>query len=359
MTNTNVFEKILLVGTAAAFDALETKDANKLYFLYDTKQIYKGSELYTDGIRKVTTRPTTPAKNVLYDINGETIEYHDGTNWVVVRPKFSTGISASSAGELVTAKQVYDFIMEALEDVSTSENTIKNVAASTTADATLEVTNGAGTKSDVVVPGVVTTPSYDSTTRTITLPVSGKESLVIALGKDIFIDKNADNGYDVNTGNIVLFLNDGTGEEGSTGTKIEIPASGLVDVYTGKASTSATVSVGDDNKIEVAVKVSAKAGNALTIEAGEGEEGLYISLDNYYTKTEIDDKLDAINTDAETLSQQVNTNKTDIATLKGDATTEGSVAKAVADAKEEIKNTTDDLATRVENLENAFGFGTF
>lgn len=359
MANTNVFEKILLVGTAAAFDALETKDANKLYFLSDTKQIYKGSELYTDGIRKVTTRPTTPAKNVLYDINGETIEYFDGTNWVVVRPKFSTGISASSDGELVTAKQVYDFITEALEDVSTSGNTVKSVVASTTADATLEVTNGAGTKSDIVVPGVVTTPSYDSTSRTITLPVTGKDPLVIALGKDIFIDKNAHNGYDEATGNIVLFLNDATGEEDSTGTKIEIPASGLVDVYTGKGSTTATVNVGDDNKIEVAVKVSAKAGNALTIQTGEGEEGLYISLENYYNKTEIDTKLSAINNDVDALTSQVDTNKRDIATLKGDATTEGSVAKAVADAKTEIKNTTDDLTTRVQNLENAFGFGTF
>lgn len=345
----SVFEKILLVGTSAAFSAIETKDANKLYFLSDTKQIYKGSDLYTDAIRKVTVRPTTPAVDILYNINDETIEYYDGTNWVVVRPKMSSGIDVGSDGELVTAKQVYDFVMAQLEDVTSSENTVTGVAASGTKNAALNVTNGAGTSSEVVVPGVVTVPSYDATTRTITLPVSNGDPVVIALGKDIFVDSTADNKYNTETGNIELHLNDGT--------TIEIPASSLVDTYTGGATTTATVTVSDGNVITVAVKLSTATDNALSVDAENG--GLYLSLANYYNKTEIDTKVNALSDTIDAVSQKATANETAINVLNGDATTEGSVKKQIADAKSEIGVTTNDLTTRVTALEDAFGFGTF
>ena len=35
--------KILYYGLQAAYDALETKDADKLYFCTDSKKIFKGS----------------------------------------------------------------------------------------------------------------------------------------------------------------------------------------------------------------------------------------------------------------------------------------------------------------------------
>lgn len=54
------------------------------------------------------------------------------------------------------------------------------------------------------------------------------------------------------------------------------------------------------------------------------------------------------------LSAQVATNKRDIATLKGDASTAGSVAKAVADAKTELTAEIDKKATKATTLE---GYG--
>ncbi len=65
--------------------------------------------------------------------------------------------------------------------------------------------------------------------------------------------------------------------------------------------------------------------------------------------------------------------KTAVQTLNGDATTEGSVKKQIADAKAAIKTTTDEIAGNVETnttnigtltekvtaLEGAFGWGTF
>lgn len=67
-----------------------------------------------------------------------------------------------------------------------------------------------------------------------------------------------------------------------------------------------------------------------------------------YVKTKIQDL------DVGQLSAQVATNKNDIATLKGDASTTGSVAKAVADAKKELTAEIDKKATKATTLE---GYG--
>ena len=63
-----------------------------------------------------------------------------------------------------------------------------------------------------------------------------------------------------------------------------------------------------------------------------------------YVKTKIQDL------DVGQLSAQVATNKSDIATLKGDASTTGSVAKAVADAKKELTAEIDKKATKATTL---------
>lgn len=63
-----------------------------------------------------------------------------------------------------------------------------------------------------------------------------------------------------------------------------------------------------------------------------------------YVKTKIKDL------DVGQLSAQVATNKNDIATLKGDASTTGSVAKAVADAKTELTAEIDKKATKATTL---------
>lgn len=65
-----------------------------------------------------------------------------------------------------------------------------------------------------------------------------------------------------------------------------------------------------------------------------------------YVKTKIQDL------DVGQLSAQVATNKNDIATLKGDASTTGSVAKAVADAKTELTAEIDKKATKATTIED-------
>lgn len=360
-------EKILLVGTQAAYNAL-TPSEDKLYFCSDTGNMYKGSTLYTDGIRQVSTKPTTPAVGKLYactDTN--TIEFYTGSEWVVVRPQISETVSSASAGELVTGKAVYDFVMAQIEAITGGSLIVDGVTASATKEATVEVHKTDGTSSEVVVPGVVTTPSYDPTTRTITLPVSTGEAVTIALGKDIFVDSTKENKYNPETQKIELHLNDGT--------MIEIPASGLIDIYTGAESTTAKVTVSDTNEISVAVKLAA-GNNALVVADG----GLMVDLSAYAKTTEVEALIAEVEDDVEALAQRVGTVEGAINVLNGDASTAGSVAKAVADAKTELNGkiataqtaaeaaqtaadgavtANSNLEARVKAIEDAWGFGTF
>ena len=60
----------------------------------------------------------------------------------------------------------------------------------------------------------------------------------------------------------------------------------LIDVYTGDSTNSVTVTVSSDNKITADVKVSAKAGNIISVETGEGEEGLYAAAQDVSDKAD-------------------------------------------------------------------------
>lgn len=362
-------DKVLLAGLQASYDAITTPDEGKLYFCTDTLNMYKGSSLYTDGIRKVSVVPTTPAVGKIYYVTStDTLQFYDGSAWTTIRPAISETLSSSSDGELITAGAVYDFVTSAIEAVTGGSAVISSVKAGT-ADGTITVTDGAGTASTVVVPNVVVSPTYDATTRTITLPKSDGTTLTIALGKDIFVNPDADNGYDAETGNIVLYLNDGT--------EIDIPASSLVDVYTGAATTTATVSVSDSNVITATVKLSSDTNNAIVVDTAGG---LLVDLSDYAKTSDVEDAIASAESDLEALETKVTANTSAINVLNGDSTTAGSVAYQVAQsaatlqtnidavsdvadkaAEQAETNATDisALQAAVENLQDSWGFGTF
>ena len=335
------FDKILLFGTYANYAALEAKDANKLYFTSDTRQLFKGSDLMTEALREVTTRPETPAQGVIYHVAGKTLEMWNGSKWTVLVPEIVTELSDSDAA-IPTSKAAKTYIDKAIADMTKGGDVVQSVVAGD-ADAKLSVTTG-GVAADVVVPGVVTTPTYDATTRTITLPVSTGDDVVIALGKDIFIDTTAQNKYNPDTKNIELYLNDG--KEGTAATKIEIPAAGLVDVYTGGATATATVTVSDGNVITANVKLSTDAKNALTT---DGQNGLILDLTEVNTAiTKAQAAADAAQKDATKALADAKTANDAIGVLNGDKTVEGSVKKQIAAAQAALETKITEAKTQAD-----------
>lgn len=152
-------------------------------------------------------------------------------------------------------------------------------------DVTYETDNGVlnvsknGEPVKTTLTGVVHAPTYDAETRTIKMPVFGGDVLTIALGKDLVVTSGT---YNTETHNIELTI--------TTGEVIKIPVGSLIDIYIGIATSTAEVTVSDDNKISVKVRVSAKADNSIVIE----EDGLYVAVPDAYTKAETDAKIKAV-----------------------------------------------------------------
>lgn len=203
---------------------------------------------------------------------------------------------------------------------------------------------------DVVLAGVAVSPSWNSTTRVLTIGVAGGETVECNFGKDIFVDPAAPNRYDSDSDEIIIYLNDGDpgylpeydatatystgdqihrddagteyvytanqdidtpeewtaahwtkGDEYVAPTEIHVPTQGMIPVYTGGATSTATVTV-TGTTITSAVKLDQHTGNAITIapDTGEGAElvtgGLRVDLSSYATTAAlgvVDGKADA------------------------------------------------------------------
>lgn len=348
-----------LYGTKANFETLTTKDSNTLYFLTDTLQIFRGPEEYTKSAKLVSTLPTTGQVQGVVYINTTDFSAHiyNGAEYIQINKTYATTISDAPTDDTVpTTKAVATYVTNKIADVVGGVGTFVTDVTYTASSGTISVAKG-GEPVDTVLTGVVNNPTYDSLTRTITLPVFGGDSLVIALGKDAFVESGS---YNSETKIIDLVL--------TSGDKVSIPVGSLIDIYTGIATSSATVTVSADNKISVNVRVSATANNAITIE----EDGLYVALPDAYTKAETDAKIKVVSdalsehvadtdihvTATQKLSWDSKASTDDVAAAKEaaiataatDATTKAN--QALSDAKaysDELNETMNERMTTVES----------
>lgn len=322
----NVYNKVLLAGLQANYDALQTKDANVLYFCTDTAKFYKGSIDFSNHVVIAGTKPGAPVVGKIYILGDTgTVETWDGSAWKVMSYPIATTVAASSDDvHVVSAKAVYDAIQTAIGEVTGGAAILQKVECGTT-DGHLKITKGDQTTEDIALNGVVTTPTWDASTRKLTLPVVGGDAIEINIGKDIFLDPEADNKYNEETQKIELHLNDGT--------TIEIPAADLVDVYTGATANGTSVSVSEDNKISVNLVVDPDENNALVVTAA----GIKVDLSAYCKTVDVEAKVKVAQDAADAAAAAAKTANAAIAVLNGDSTTAGSVDKKVKDAVDALK----------------------
>lgn len=321
-------------GSKEKFDALPTKNADTLYFLTDTLQLFKGDEEYTKTVKLVSSLPTSGQRQGIVYVNTSNFTAHvyDGTEFHRLSQPTVTEIPSTGATDenVPTTKAVADYVAAKLGEIDNTEGCVTAVTY-TAATGTMGVTKD-GTTTNTVLSGVINNPTYDNTTRTITLPVFGGDALVIELGKDAVVSSGS---YNADTETIDLVL--------TSGDPVSIPVTALIDIYTGIATASASVTVSSDNKISVNVKVSATANNQITLE----EDGLYVPLPDAYTKAEMDAKLKTITDDltahkndttvhittAERTEWNAKATTDDVATAKSEA-----IAAAAADATSKADN---------------------
>jgi hypothetical protein len=365
----NTYPQILLSGLQASYDALETKDANKLYFCTDTGKVYKGTVDFTNSVVYAATKPASPITGKVYVIaETDTVEAYIGGSWKVLSYPVSassneaTTISnVSTDVQVATAKNVYLAIEAAKAEITGGTNVVKNVAAKTGegSDGKIVVTKGDDSTADVTVPGVVTTPTWNSTTRVLSLPVTGQANPIeVNIGKDIFIDPTAQNGYDPDTGDIVIYLNDGT--ESKDPTEIRIPAGELLTIYNGHESDTVNLVIRtaqdpqthkEQYYLDAEVKISSASGNIISVDQTNG--GIFASVDltPYVTNTDFQSYQSTMSTTINGLDTRITANNTAIGVLNGDSTTAGSVDYKVAAAQGTLQTAINGLDTRLTTAE--------
>ena len=303
-----------LYGPKANYDAMQTKDNDTLYFLTDTLQIYKGATEYTKSCKLVNTLPeSNQVQGIIYfRLKDFTAHVYNGTEFIQLNKANVTTIPTTGATDdnVPTTKAVADYVNARITDVEGKEGLF--VTDVTYSNGVLKVSKN-GEPVPTTLTGVVHEPTYEAENRIIRLPVFGGDELVINLGRDLVVKSGK---YNAEKKTIDLTL---TSDE-----VVSIPVASLIDIYTGIATSTSSVSVSADNKISVNVKVSAKANNNVVIE----EDGLYVADPDAYTKAQTDEFIKNVR---DALSEH--TNNTDI-----HVTTD---QKAVWDAKV----STDELAS--------------
>lgn len=295
------YKNILKYGLQSAYDAIQSKDNDVLYFCTDTRKIFKGAVDYTDSVVFAANKDavTAPIAGKVYVFaNTGTVEVWNDElatpAWSVVSYPLVTSIVDDPSGNddvhVPSAKAVYDFVEHEIGEVIGGSDVVKSIAQKTTQEGaetvpvrgTFTYTTGDDLTHDVQLTGVVTKPSYEPNSRTFTFPVAGESDVVVELGKDIFIDPEGDNRYE--DGFIYLYLNDGTQSEDPT--ELVIPVTGLIVDYLGGETDSVVLTVDANTHVVTADVVlrpdvetpGSEWENALKLSTTAGAKGLYVDL---------------------------------------------------------------------------------
>ena len=296
--------------TQAQYKAAATHSSDNLYFLSDTKEIYRGDDLFTQSVIMYTGElPTTPAVGQLY-INETTLEgkTYTGTAWKTVIKAVADTVTADGTNP-VSGKAVAAYVTDALKAAAAeAQAAFKEVTYSKTTNK-LTFTSNDGKTHEVEIDNLPVDLAFDKsgTEGTGLLQLKDKAGNVIGTGVNLDLERFVKSGaYDAETKKITLYFDDKKTD------KVEIDAAALVDIYTGKNTATATTAVSAGNEISVDVKISDKAGNILKSDAN----GLYVDAVDQTAK--MDKDTDAV---AENLAKfDANGNAVDAGLKAGGAT---------------------------------------
>ena len=243
-------------------------DLRTIYWL-DDGTIYTGNNLYGGKIQIIESDPDYPEMNTIYvDKNTLSMKTYNGVAFDTITKGYTISVTDTSTDELVpTAKAVASYIQNKIQEIVESDSGITSI--SYVENGELSVTKD-GAVSNIPLNGMAYAPSYDEVTRKLTIPIVGASALEINFAKDTAVTAGK---YNEDTNEIWLTLaEDKTFTDESK--LIKIPAQGLIDIYTGKETSTTTTTVSDTNEISVDVKVSAESGNSLSVKS----DGLYVNV---------------------------------------------------------------------------------
>lgn len=163
--------------TAAEYYGAGSRDAEKLYFLSDTHEIYKGDIPFTEAVIMVDDATggfetalqaiTNPARRKIY-MSQTTMEgrIYNGTSWQTVIRAVDTAVTNSS-NNLITSGAVATYVTQQIAQITGGTGFVKNITY-TPGTATLAITGGEGEPS-IQLSGLGVSLKYTAETGAIQL----------------------------------------------------------------------------------------------------------------------------------------------------------------------------------------------
>ena len=257
----------------AASDTEKSED--KLYFLSDTHEIYRGTQSFSESVLVVDDFPAAGAVGKLY-VHSSTLEgkIWNGTTWTTVIQPVQAALTTTDTALPVSGKAVSDYVTGEIAKVTGSKELVTNVAY-TEATNKLTVSKADGSSSDIELTNVAVDLEYDA--KTGKLNVKNAAGTVIGTGISLDLERFVSEAtYDHESRTITLKFNDDS-------TPLTINVGDLVDTYTAKNSTTVALTV-TGNEFTAEAIVSAAEGNTLV----KTEQGLYVAA------TDISGKVDKV-----------------------------------------------------------------
>lgn len=263
--------------TSEAYNAASAaeKSSDKLFFLSDTKQIFRGTENFTESVVLYDTEPTTKAVGKLY-INSTTLEGRiwNGTAWTTVIQPVQSAIVSGDTSKPVSSKAVEDYVAKEISAVTGSDGLVADVGYNSSTNA-ITVTMADGTSDSIPMTNVAADLVYDKTTGL--LQVKNAAGTTIGAGISLDLERFVSEAtFDDSTNVITLKFNDDQ-------EPLTIPVGALVDTYTAGNSTTIQMTV-TGNQFTAEAIVSSEAGNTLV----KTDKGLYVAA------TDISGKVDKV-----------------------------------------------------------------
>lgn len=300
---------------------LGVKNAEDLYFLSDTLELYRGEVSYTQAVRFYDApKPVNATLNVFYiEKNSMLCSVYNGTEWLDLFEKTTDTITTDGTAP-VSSKAVIAYVNQIVSELASSADVVKDVSYDGT-EHLMTITKGDDSQSSFVLNGLGCSITYNRKTGDLSLvDASGNQ-----IGDSINLDLErfiASAYYDSDAKKIIMSFNDTdtvlpsgdytypdnmpTDSEVVDGVYVkigenwyvysesawtlatdtptlplEIDVADLVDTYTVESSDTVDLTM-VSNKISAAIKISSEAGNMLV----KKDDGLYVA------PTDISGKMD-------------------------------------------------------------------
>ena len=227
--------QVKFIYTDAAKYGASAKDAGTLYFLSDTKQIFKGAERFSGLVcKEVTADPALGSAevNTLYiNTTDGSVKIYNGTNLTTIVDGYVTSISGDgSATDRVSSKAVVDYVKTKIKDLDVGQLNAQ-VTANKKDIATL--------KGDASTAGSVAKAVADAKTE-LTAEINKKATKATTLTgygiTDAYTKTQVDTAISTAKGEVVNDLTAGNGIT-ITGTKANKTIAAKVDPAEGNALT--------------------------------------------------------------------------------------------------------------------------